>query len=1020
MILIVDPPLVKRESEFILSQDESFVNPERETYITSSSTSSSSVEDANQKTKKKEQPVAGVCSTFSCTTTSTTTDKKCAPSQPTSAAAAAVVETSASETTSAGMSFLRNNFPFFRNSTSRSRSQSVVSDVSRSSETGDSKREKDKSYRRKSHLNRAFTDEPVPDNNYSLDHTPKSSKAPSQDPSSMENSAVEESRTKPAVKLHPVIPPVLTGKSGSPGLKPLSRNSSNKNFESTPSPVPPNSVMGKTQAEQNRKSTPVVKKDSFSDAEGVCFIKKMLQKESDRDRAAAAAARQNPHSSTTGNGSSGGYNIKKSPSAGNQSYWSKFSSSQPAFLRKLFEKPKISESPLNLKTTQKNSSNENSQSGESHEKDSEKENAEPAMGFSVAQKASFFMKLEHEQRFSRWRKNSVDFSSGTNITEQQPTQLNGVVNGMGVATNNVRETRPRSRYLTQPVTPTEVKELAPLVNLSALKLEGQDRNLEFGSQPRIWGNSYTSLGNFIADSSEKMSNDIDEPSHIPKSSYKDCDDPHKFEPIILGSLKERVNKFDEIVTRKLEPMQCSAAPTPTVKSYSLTRSSRNNNHINDTNNHLGGGFPMYHSASAIINTPAKTTAKPTANFYKYAAAAYSSSSSSFSEAVSRNDSTKFLPAATNKAHCKESYQSAAAAVDGNKRRSSVSEVELSAKTANRSPLVSRSEKVRSLFISGGGSHYDAETLSEDGEVSSGGQEVAEIICRSYENSPVFRKKTWRTQKQAVQTNFSKEIWRRCGNYENWNNRSYTNPPQQPQHPVPQTFTATTNVIEITTAAPPTIAPVSESPPMTSNLLQILTVLSSSNDELSESKPKSKKQRQGHNKQVAPRSDSDSIPPVHPGHQNNSSTNTAMAPVPTSSEIFVSVPHPEDEAFQSFFCSVKSYTKVTHFPPGVMQNHLDTNGQLQQQRYETNSVNGGASHSAIGIDTPNEVLDISSVRRESDLLVMKKNVPTAKRKSSGKYKNPLRALAARMDFRQQGYTQINNNAVQCSSDVDVTT
>lgn len=30
----------------------------------------------------------------------------------------------------------------------------------------ESKKEKDKSYRRKSHLNRAFTDEPVPDNNY--------------------------------------------------------------------------------------------------------------------------------------------------------------------------------------------------------------------------------------------------------------------------------------------------------------------------------------------------------------------------------------------------------------------------------------------------------------------------------------------------------------------------------------------------------------------------------------------------------------------------------------------------------------------------------------------------------------------------------------------------------------------------------------------------------------------------------------------------------------------------------------
>lgn len=53
------------------------------------------------------------------------------------ALATGTTETSASETGSgSGISFLRNNFPFFRNSTNRSRSQSVISDVSRSSEAG--------------------------------------------------------------------------------------------------------------------------------------------------------------------------------------------------------------------------------------------------------------------------------------------------------------------------------------------------------------------------------------------------------------------------------------------------------------------------------------------------------------------------------------------------------------------------------------------------------------------------------------------------------------------------------------------------------------------------------------------------------------------------------------------------------------------------------------------------------------------------------------------------------------------
>lgn len=242
------------------------------------------------------------------------------------------------------------------------------------------------------------------------------------------------------------------------------------------------------------------------------------------------------------------------------------------------------------------------------------------------------------------------------------------------------------------------------------------------------------------------------------------------------------------------------------------------------------------------------------------------------------------------------------------------------------------------------------------------------------------------------------------------------------------------------------------PPATSNLLQILTVLSSSNDELNEPKPKSKKHyRQGSREKVSGTSSrADSIPPIHPNHTviqprvntatfyatNTTSVKTPVqlsgnhrhtmppTPIANSDEIFVSVPHPEDEAFQSFFCSVKSYTQITHFPPAngvILANPcLKTESEhgIQQQEYASNSMANGIDPAA----GPNETLDISAVRRESDLLVMKKNVPTCKRKSTGgKYKNPLRALAARMDFRQQGYTQTHpTNTVHCSSDVDVST
>lgn len=356
-----------------------------------------------------------------------------------------------------------------------------------------------------------------------VDLCPKSG---SQDASSLESSAVEDSRPnhKPSVKLHPTIPSVLTvnkSETNPAANSSISRTNSYSHNESLPSPVPTNS----------HKSSPVVKKDSFSDAEGVSFIKKMLQKESDKDRAAAAAAAGNTSTLTKQNLQNGtspsvingnGYAVKKSPSAGNQSYWSKFSSSQSAFLRKLFDKPKVSESPGNLNssglakasssihcgpTTQDNRMEENGSM--------EKENGEPLQGFSVAQKASYFMKLEHEQRFSKWRKNSVDLGIISTVSTPTYCEQSGDISRLNTngGKSGTGEVTSKSKYLTRPVTPSDESQLGSHVNTS----ESLKRQIEFGSLPRIWRNDFQSFENNATDPSAKINSDSN-PSAIPKSS----------------------------------------------------------------------------------------------------------------------------------------------------------------------------------------------------------------------------------------------------------------------------------------------------------------------------------------------------------------------------------------------------------------------------------------------------------------------------------------------------------------------
>jgi hypothetical protein len=155
-----------------------------------------------------------------------------------------------------------------------------------------------------------------------------------------------------------------------------------------------------------------------------------------------------------------------------------------------------------------------------------------------------------------------------------------------------------------------------------------------------------------------------------------------------------------------------------------------------------------------------------------------------------------------------------------------------------------------------------------------------------------------------------------------------------------------------------IASSSETPPATSNLLQILTVLSSSNDELSESHPKSRS-----------------------GPDNSSQINySGDVFVPSSAQQschHVNVPHPDDESFQTFFTS-----RSSAFSTGT-------------SAYLPNST--------LGSDATSHDLEMDAVQRENEMLVMRKNIPIVRRKSIGKSRNPLKALAARMDFHNQWYT-----------------
>ena len=104
---------------------------------------------------------------------------------------------------------------------------------------------------------------------------------------------------------------------------------------------------------------------------------------------------------------------------------------------------------------------------------------------------------------------------------------------------------------------------------------------------------------------------------------------------------------------------------------------------------------------------------------------------------------------------------------------------------------------------------------------------------------------------------------------------------------------------------------------------------------------------------------------------------------------VRVPHPDDESFQTFFKNEKLNT--TTLPSSTVEDsYFDSNSRPLENKSEVN---------------------LGSITRNSDLLVMKKHMPLLRRKSSGKSKNPLKVLAARMDFKNQNYTETLSNVGQ---------
>jgi len=150
--------------------------------------------------------------------------------------------------------------------------------------------------------------------------------------------------------------------------------------------------------------------------------------------------------------------------------------------------------------------------------------------------------------------------------------------------------------------------------------------------------------------------------------------------------------FDEMIATGTKIPTTVTTPHP-IKQYSF-----------ESNPKMSEGFPVYHSSSTTISNSLMGNS---VDSYPVNQTNYNTPfSGGLKYDSSLNVDSGFI-----------------------KRRGSASDLELSS-TPKYSPAVTpRSSKTKSMFLADN-------DMSEDGEVSSGGQEVAEIISRSYENSPL--------------------------------------------------------------------------------------------------------------------------------------------------------------------------------------------------------------------------------------------------------------------------------------------
>jgi len=347
-----------------------------------------------------------------------------------------------------------------------------------------------------------------------------------------------------------------------------------------------------------------------------------------------------------------GKGVKKSPSAGNvPSYWSRLSSNQPSFLRRFFEK-------VHPTTNAHPPKHDGAEEGGVLEIGVEPE-VEPILSMSVAEKATHFMKLEHNQRFSKWR-NLETLHNGAKRKEEP---AGARCSDFPIADN-------KSRCLSA----TAALRIPTLENLPT-----SPRN------PKKVFESSTDDGTEENGGRGRPLTSNSEPS---KLSLKDR--VHMFNRISSGTGKSHVNMAAADVVSHSHGGGSHHPKSVKNNLPSTARAFRSSGSNSSLNHH-----PI--SIQDIDSSYDNLTAFP----------------------LFSNHSTKDFPSSG-------TFQSYAATANQRLPQSLLP-------SSNPIPMVRNNIRVKSMFVSHSADNND---LSEDGEVSSGGMEVAEIISKSYENSPL--------------------------------------------------------------------------------------------------------------------------------------------------------------------------------------------------------------------------------------------------------------------------------------------